>query len=219
VSVFIDRRTIDRRSEEKMNKKGYLEARDMHTTSTCCVPTINLVVRGQQLPASVSRFSVRPAVLELGFTPHAGGDATAFICARCIKRPARQPGGHHLGRGSDRSAQGQDTGLLLSTREITSRRGAQPMPRRQLFSGPVKYGLSASGHIAGVSPAGANMSLGARGKPPTPDEWRAGATQRTDSWCRLENGGPRNMPAAPSRRASPGDGKLHPDRGRTRVLR
>jgi polyhydroxyalkanoate synthase len=86
----------------------------------------------------------------------------------------------------------------------------------QLFSGPTRFVLSGSGHIAGVVNAPAANKYGywtndktpSVSKPQTPDAWLAGATEHAgswwtdwDSWLRPQSGD--DVPAR-----KPGDGKL-----------
>ena len=83
----------------------------------------------------------------------------------------------------------------------------------QIYSGPTRFVLAASGHIAGVinPPAAKKYSHWTNDAvPPTPDEWLAGATEHPGSWWPAwidwvsKFGGPK----VPARR--PGDGALKP---------
>src|SRR5262249_36861973 len=82
----------------------------------------------------------------------------------------------------------------------------------QLYKGPVKFVLSASGHIAGVvNPPGSKYGHWENGSnPPTPEGWLAGATAVPDSWWpRGEHRvAPYSGGEVPARH--PGDGKLKP---------
>jgi polyhydroxyalkanoate synthase len=102
--------------------------------------------------------------------------------------------------------------FLLSTREDHIAPWRSTYAATQLYSGPVKFVLSASGHIAGVvNPPGSKYGHWVNdSNPPTPEEWLAGATQVPDSWwpgwelwVSQYAGG--EVPAR-----QPGDGKLTP---------
>ena len=69
--------------------------------------------------------------------------------------------------------------FLLSTREDHIAPWRSTYAATQLYSGPVKFVLSASGHIAGVvNPPGSKYGHWDNdNNPPTPEEWLAGATQ------------------------------------------
>jgi polyhydroxyalkanoate synthase len=102
--------------------------------------------------------------------------------------------------------------FLLSTREDHIAPWRSTYAATQLYAGPVKFVLSASGHIAGiVNPPGGKYGHWENEKnPPTADEWFATATNHSDSWWPAWErwiaqyaGG-----EAPTRR--PGDGRLVP---------
>jgi polyhydroxyalkanoate synthase len=102
--------------------------------------------------------------------------------------------------------------FLLSTREDHIAPWKSTYAATQLYSGPVKFVLSASGHIAGVvNPPGGKYGHWVNdANPPTAEEWLAGATEVPDSWwpgwelwVSQYAGG--EVPAR-----QPGDGKLQP---------
>jgi polyhydroxyalkanoate synthase len=102
--------------------------------------------------------------------------------------------------------------FLLSTREdhVAPWRSTYAAP--QLYRGPVKFVLSASGHIAGVvNPPGGKYGRWENEKnPPTPEEWLATATSQPDSWWPtweswISQYGGGEVPAR-----HPGDGRLKP---------
>jgi len=102
--------------------------------------------------------------------------------------------------------------FLLSTREDHIAPWRSTYAATRLYKGPVKFVLSASGHIAGVvNPPGSKYGHWENGKnPPTPEEWLATATAVPDSWwpawerwvSQYSDG---DVPAR-----HPGDGKLKP---------
>ncbi len=100
---------------------------------------------------------------------------------------------------------------ILSTKEDHIAPWESTYAATQLYSGPIRFVLGASGHIAGViNPPAAkkygywvNQSL-----PKTPDEWFAGAEQHEGSWWTdwSEWVSEHNDGVVPKR--EPGDGKL-----------
>ncbi len=86
-------------------------------------------------------------------------------------------------------------------------------PGTQLFGGPKRFVLSASGHIAGVinPPAAKKYSYWTNPElPPTPEEWLEGAELYEGSWWPDQARwlGERGGPKVPARQ--PGDGPLQP---------
>ncbi|MFI4987718.1 MAG: class I poly(R)-hydroxyalkanoic acid synthase, partial [Alphaproteobacteria bacterium] len=75
--------------------------------------------------------------------------------------------------------------FILSTREDHIAPWKSTFAATRLYKGPVRFCLSASGHIAGVvnPPAAQKYSYWTSAKKAaTPDEWLAGADQRPGSW-------------------------------------
>ncbi|MCW8834880.1 MAG: class I poly(R)-hydroxyalkanoic acid synthase [Rhodospirillales bacterium] len=74
---------------------------------------------------------------------------------------------------------------ILSTREDHIAPWRATYAATQIYSGPVRFVLTASGHIAGVvnPPAAKKYCHWTNDKlPPTPEEWEAGAKQHEGSW-------------------------------------
>jgi polyhydroxyalkanoate synthase len=101
--------------------------------------------------------------------------------------------------------------FLLSTKEDHIAPWKSTYAATQLFSGPVRFVLAASGHIAGVvnPPGGGKYSHWINPKnPKSPDDWLAGAKEDPGSWWPewakwvAKFAGPK----VPAR--VPGDGKL-----------
>jgi len=212
LSVFIDEEQLAA-LEERMNKKGYLEARDMHTTFNMLRANdliwsfvVNNYLLGKspfpfdllywnadstRMPAAMHSFYLRKMYQE-NLLAKPGGITIAGvpIDLRKVKTPA----------------------FLLSTREDHIAPWRSTYAATQIYSGPVKFVLSASGHIAGVvNPPGSKYGHYENDElPPTPEAWLAGATQKPDSWWPMwekwiaqYSGG--EVPAR-----QPGDGKLTP---------
>ncbi|WP_186457579.1 PHA/PHB synthase family protein [Nitrospirillum amazonense] len=103
--------------------------------------------------------------------------------------------------------------FMLSTREDHIAPWKSTYAATQLYGGPVKFVLAASGHIAGVvNPPAANKYSHFLNDalPATPDEWLAGTTQVPGSWWPVYADwlAPYAGPQVPAR--TPGDGKLKP---------
>jgi polyhydroxyalkanoate synthase len=123
-----------------------------------------------------------------------------------------QPGGITLGGVPIDLRKIKTPAFLLSTREDHIAPWRSTYAATQIYSGPVKFVLSASGHIAGVvNPPGSKYGLWENDdNPPSADEWLAGATQHPGSWwpvweqwiARYAGG---EVPAR-----QPGDGNLKP---------
>jgi polyhydroxyalkanoate synthase len=212
LSVFIDEEQL-KSLEERMNKKGYLEARDMHTTFNMLRANdliwsfvVNNYLLGKQpfpfdllywnsdstrMPAAMHSFYLRK-MYQQNLLVQPGGIELAGVPLdlRKIKTPS----------------------FLLSTREDHIAPWRSTYAATQIYGGPVKFVLAASGHIAGVvnPPGGKYGHWENDSNPPTPDQWLAGATQHPDSWWPLwekwisrYSGG--EVPAR-----QPGDGNLTP---------
>jgi polyhydroxyalkanoate synthase len=212
LSVFIDEEQLHA-LEQRMNKKGYLEGRDMHTTFNMLRANdliwsfvVNNYLLGKdpfpfdllywnadstRMPAAMHSFYLRN-MYQRNLLAHPGGITLGGvpIDLRKVKTPA----------------------FLLSTREDHIAPWRSTYAATQLYAGPVKFVLSASGHIAGVvNPPGSKYGHFENDKnPPTADQWLAGATEHEGSWWPVweqwidrHAGG--EVPAR-----TPGDGKLKP---------
>jgi polyhydroxyalkanoate synthase len=120
-----------------------------------------------------------------------------------------KPGG--ITRGSDRSAQGQDTGLSAVDARGSHRAVAVDLCRDATLSAR----SSSCSQRPATSPGSstrraANTVIGSEENPPTPDEWLAGATQRTDSWWPLWEKWVAKYAGGTVPARLPGDGKLTP---------
>lgn len=212
LSVFIDEEQLTA-LEERMAQKGYLEARDMHQTFNMLRANdliwsfvVNNYLLGKQplpfdllywnadstrMPAAMQSFYLRRMYQENLLSKPGGITLDGVkIDLRKVKTPA----------------------FLLSTREDHIAPWRSTYRATQLYAGPVKFVLSASGHIAGVvSPPGSKYGHWTNdANPPSPDDWLATATHQESSWWPVweewvsqYSGG-----QVPARR--PGDGKLQP---------
>jgi polyhydroxyalkanoate synthase len=125
-----------------------------------------------------------------------------------------QPGGITLGGVKIDLRKVKTPAFILSTREDHIAPWRSTYAATQLYAGPVKFVLAASGHIAGVvNPPGPRSKYGhwtSETNPPSPDDWLGGATQHEGSWWPLWEGwvAPYAGGKVPARQ--PGDGKLQP---------
>jgi polyhydroxyalkanoate synthase len=212
LSVFIDEEQI-KSLEERMSRKGYLEARDMHTTFNMLRANdliwsfvVNNYLLGKQpfpfdllywnadstrMPAAMQSFYLRRMYQE------------NLLC---------EPGGITLDGVKIDLRKVKTPAFILSTREDHIAPWRSTYAATQLYAGPVKFVLSASGHIAGViNPPGSKYGHWQNDKnPPSPDDWLASATKYEaswwpvwDEWISHHTGG--KVPAR-----HPGDGKLTP---------
>jgi len=212
LSVFIDEEQL-RSLEERMSKKGYLEARDMHQTFNMLRANdliwsfvVNNYLLGKQpfpfdllywnadstrMPAAMHSFYLR-TMYQQNLLVKPGGITLAGvpIDLRKVKTPA----------------------FLLSTREDHIAPWRSTYRATQIYGGPTKFVLSASGHIAGVvNPPGSKYGhFENDANPPTAEEWLAGATQHPDSWWPVWEEWVAQYAGGEVPARHPGDGKLTP---------
>jgi polyhydroxyalkanoate synthase subunit PhaC len=100
--------------------------------------------------------------------------------------------------------------FLLSTREDHIAPWKSTYAATRLYKGPVKFTLSASGHIAGVvNPPGSKYGHWENAKtPPTPEEWLETATLVNDSWWPSWAKWVGKFAGGEVKARTPGDGKL-----------
>jgi polyhydroxyalkanoate synthase len=212
LSVFIDEEQLHA-LEQRMSKKGYLEARDMHTTFN--------MLRANDLIWSfvVNNYLLGKAPFPFDLL-YWNSDSTRMPAAMhsfYLRNMYQQnllvkPGGITLGGVPIDLRRVKTPAFMLSTREDHIAPWRSTYAATQIYAGPVKFVLSASGHIAGVvNPPGSKYGhFENDANPPTPDAWLSGATQHPDSWWPVwekwiarHAGG--EVPAR-----HPGDGKLTP---------
>ncbi len=187
LGVFIDEDQLAT-VEEMMSKKGYLEGREMATTFN--------MLRANDL---IWSFVVNNYLL--------GKDPFPFDLLFWNADATRMPAAMHsyyLRNMYQKNLLVQPGGLTIDNVPIDLRRITTPIylqagkedhiaPAKsvykaaQLYSGPVRFMLAGSGHIAGVVNPPRNKKyqhwLNETDKnPPTLEEWRAGATEYPGSW-------------------------------------
>ncbi len=185
LGVFIDEEQL-RALEDKMNKRGYLEGSEMATTFNMLRANdliwsfvVNNYLMGNdpfpfdllywnadstRMPARMHSFYLRKMYQEnLLKDPNGLSLAGVPIDLRRIKTPA----------------------YFLSTREDHIAPWKSTYRGTQLLSGPKRFVLAASGHIAGVvnPPEGGKYSHWINTElPPDPEAWFKGATEIAGSW-------------------------------------
>jgi len=184
LSVFIDEEQLAA-LEERMDAQGYLEGRAMATTFNMLRANdliwsfvVNNYLLGKspfpfdllywnadstRMPAAMQSFYLRNMYQENLLVKPGGISLDGVpIDLRKIKTPS----------------------FLLSTREDHIAPWRSTYAATQIYKGPVKFVLSASGHIAGVvNPPGSKYGHWENdNNPPTPEEWFATATAVPGSW-------------------------------------
>jgi poly[(R)-3-hydroxyalkanoate] polymerase subunit PhaC len=210
MAVFIDQEQISS-LEKRMQERGYLEAHDMATSFN--------MLRANDLIWSfvVNNYLLgkEPVPFDLLFW---NSDSTrmpaamhSFYLRNMYQRNLlAKPGGITLADTPiDLSAIKTPT-FLLSSREDHIAPWKSTYAATRLYSGPVKFVLAASGHMAGViSAPGSKYGHWTNDElPSTPDEWLDGTKTHQGSWWPLwdEWVTPFNLGRVLPR--SPGDGKL-----------
>jgi polyhydroxyalkanoate synthase len=214
LSVFIDEEQLTS-LEERMAKKGYLEARDMHQTFNMLRANdliwsfvVNNYLLGKQpLPFDLLYWNAdstrMPAAMH------------SFYLRRMYQENLlSQPGGITLGGVKIDLRKVKTPAFILSTREDHIAPWRSTYVATQLYSGLVKFVLAASGHIAGVvNPPSGRSKYGYwtnEANPPSPDDWLAGATQHDGSWWPLWQQWVSPYAGGKVPAHHPGDGKLKP---------
>ena len=146
----------------------------------------DLVLRGQQLPARQGSVPVRPAVLELGLDPHAGGDAQLLPAHDVHGKPPDRPGGIEIDGTRSTSARSRCRATSFPRSRITSRRGRAPYMGARRFGGRPASCSAAPAHRRHQNPPAANKYgywLNPSAKlARTADAWLEGAQQHPGSW-------------------------------------
>ena len=212
LSVFIDEEQLTA-LEERMNARGYLEGRDMATTFNMLRANDliwSFVVNNYLLGKSPFPFDLLYWNADSTRMPAA---MHSFYLRKMYQENLLvKPGGIALDGVPIDLQKVKTPSFLLSTREDHIAPWRSTYAATRLLAGPVKFVLSASGHIAGVvNPPGSKYGHWENDtNPPTADEWLAGATAHLESWwpgwerwvSRYAGG---EVPAR-----HPGDGKLTP---------
>ena len=184
LSVFIDEEQLSA-LEGRMNAAGYLEGRDMATTFNMLRANDliwSFVVNNYLLGKSPFPFDL--LYWNADSTRMPAAMHSFYLRNMYQENLLVKPGGISLDGVPIDLRKITTPSFLLSTREDHIAPWRSTYAATQLYKGPVKFVLSASGHIAGVvNPPGGKYGHWENSKnPPTPEEWFATATAHPDSW-------------------------------------
>jgi polyhydroxyalkanoate synthase subunit PhaC len=210
LSVFIDEEQLAA-LEDRMKTTGYLEGRDMATTFNMLRANdliwsfvVNNYLLGKdpfpfdllywnadstRMPAAMHSFYLRNMYQENKLAEPGGISLAGIpIDLTTVKMPS----------------------FLLSTREDHIAPWKSTYAATQIYGGPVKFTLSASGHIAGVvNPPGSKYGHWENTKTPaTPDRWLESAKMVADSWWPSWEKWVAKFGGGSVKARVPGDGKL-----------
>ena len=185
LSIFIDEEQLSV-LETKMQERGYLEGHEMATTFN--------MLRANDL---IWSFVVNNYLLGKDPFPfdllYWNSDSTRMPAAMHIfylrtmyqENKLMEPGGITLNKVPIDVRKADIPTYFLSTREDHIAPWKSTYTATQLFSGPTRFVLTASGHIAGVvnPPAANKYNFWVNDKTPRdPDAWLQGATETPGSW-------------------------------------
>ena len=185
LGVFIDEEQLHA-LEEKMSKRGFLEGSEMATTFN--------MLRANDLIWSfvVSNYLMgqEPFPFDLLYWNDDSTRMPARMHSFYLRRMYQQndlvkPGGVELDGVALDLRKIKVPSYMLSTREDHIAPWKSTYRATQIFSGPVRFVLAASGHIAGVvnPPESGKYSHWVQDElPPDPDAWFKGATELAGSW-------------------------------------
>ncbi|MCK1494943.1 class I poly(R)-hydroxyalkanoic acid synthase [Bradyrhizobium sp. 180] len=184
MAVFIDQEQLTS-LERRMRERGYLDAQDMATSFNVLrandliwsFVVNNYLLGKEQLPFDLlfwnSDSTRMPAAMH-----------SFYLRKMYLENCLAKPGGITLAGTSIDLSRIKIPSFILSTREDHIAPWTSTYAAARLYSGPVKFVLSASGHMAGViSAPGSKYGHWTNDNlPPAPDQWFAGATTHQGSW-------------------------------------
>jgi polyhydroxyalkanoate synthase len=212
LSVFIDEEQLSA-LEERMNSKGYLEGRDMATTFNMLRANDliwSFVVNNYLLGKSPFPFDL--LYWNADSTRMPAAMHSFYLRNMYQENLLVKPGGITLDDVPIDLRKIETPSFLLSTREDHIAPWRSTYAATRIYRGPVKFVLSASGHIAGVvnPPGGKYGHWENETNPPTSEEWLATATGYPDSWWPLWERWISQYAGGEVPARHPGDGKLKP---------
>ncbi|WOH53561.1 alpha/beta hydrolase [Bradyrhizobium sp. sBnM-33] len=184
MAVFIDEAQLAS-LERRMRERGYLEAQDMATAFHMLrandliwsFVVNNYLLGKEQMPFDLlfwnSDSTRMPAAMH-----------SFYLRTMYQHNLLAKPGGINLADTPIDLSKISTPTFILSAREDHIAPWKSTYAATRFYSGPVKFVLSASGHIAGViSAPGSKYGHWTNDNlPPRPDEWFAGATPHQGSW-------------------------------------
>ncbi|WPB87393.1 PHA/PHB synthase family protein [Sediminicoccus rosea] len=217
LGVFIDEEQL-KALEEKMGKRGFLDGREMATTFNMLRANdliwsfvVNNYLMGQdpfpfdllywnddstRMPARMHSFYLRRMYQQNDLCkPASDPDCIELLGAKIDLRKIKVPT------------------YMISTREDHIAPWKSTYRGTQLYKGPVRFVLAASGHIAGVvnpPDSGKYSHWVNENLPDSPDEWLAGATELSGSWWPDWHRWVTALDRTEVKARQPGDGKLTP---------
>jgi polyhydroxyalkanoate synthase subunit PhaC len=212
LAVFIDEEQLAA-LEERMNAKGYLEGRAMAATFSMLRANDliwSFVVNNYLLGKSPFPFDLLYWNADSTRMPAA---MHSFYLRKMYQENLLvKPGGIMLDGVPIDLRKIKTPSFLLSTREDHIAPWRSTYAATLLYKGPVKFVLSASGHIAGVvNPPGSKYGHWENdNNPPTPEEWLSTATAVPDSWWPVWDRWVSQYSGGEVPARHPGDGKLKP---------
>jgi len=185
LSVFIDEEQL-KSLEERMQKRGYLEGHEMATT-------FNMLRANDLIWSFVVQnylLGQEPFPFDLLYWNDDSTRMPAAMHSFYLRRMYQQndlvrPGGVTLAGVPLDVRKIKVPAYMLSTREDHIAPWKSTYRSTQLFQGPVRFVLAASGHIAGVAnppESGKYSHWVSEETPPDPEAWFAGATEMAGSW-------------------------------------
>ena len=212
LSVFIDEEQLSA-LEERMNARGYLEGRDMATTFNMLRANDliwSFVVNNYLLGKSPFPFDL--LYWNADSTRMPAAMHSFYLRNMYQENLLVKPGGISLDGVPIDLRKITTPSFLLSTRDDHIAPWRSTYAATQIYRGPVRFVLSASGHIAGVvNPPGGKYGHWENDRnPPTPEEWLATASSRPDSWWPLWERWVSEYADGEVPARHPGDGKLTP---------
>jgi polyhydroxyalkanoate synthase len=212
LSVFIDEEQLAM-LEDRMKKSGYLKGSEMATTFNMLRANDliwSFVVNNYLLGRDPFPFDLLYWNADSTRMPYA---MHAFYLRNMYQENRLVvPGGIELGGVPIDVRRIETPSFLLSTREDHIAPWRSTYAATQLYKGPVKFTLSASGHIAGVvNPPGSKYGHWQSDRiEQTPEQWLAQATHVNDSWWPVWERWISEYAGGEVPARVPGDGKLKP---------
>jgi polyhydroxyalkanoate synthase subunit PhaC len=184
LSVFIDEEQLSA-LEERMSGKGYLEGRDMATTFSMLRANDliwSFVVNNYLLGKSPLPFDL--LYWNADSTRMPAAMHSFYLRQMYQENLLVRPGGISLDGVPIDLGKIRTPSFLLSTREDHIAPWRSTYAATQLYKGPVKFVLSASGHVAGVvNPPGSKYGHWQNdSNTPSAEAWFADAVQQPGSW-------------------------------------
>jgi polyhydroxyalkanoate synthase len=184
MAVFIDEEQLAS-LERRMRQRGYLEAQDMATSFNMLrandliwsFVVNNYLLGKEQLPFDLLFWNSDSTRMPPGMH-------SFYLRKMYQQNLLAKPGGISLADTPIDLSKITAPSFILATREDHIAPWKSTYAATRLYSGSIKFVLSASGHMAGViSAPGSKYGHWCNDNlPPSPDEWFAGATPHRGSW-------------------------------------